>query len=91
MGRSKKLEKISRANNIKTTGEYVYNLISYRWIEIWNQFWGVFFEKCLKMAVEKPDFLLFSIFDYLSPNLRHLKFKNVKLNLKFTIRDLILA
>ena len=29
MGRPKKLEKISKANNIKTTGEYVYNLISY--------------------------------------------------------------
>ena len=30
MGRPKKLEKISKANNIKTTGEYVNNLISYR-------------------------------------------------------------
>ena len=30
MGRLKKLEKISNANNIKTTCEYVYNLISYR-------------------------------------------------------------
>ena len=35
MGRSKKLEKISNANNIKTTCEYVYNLISYRWIDFW--------------------------------------------------------
>ena len=32
MGRQKKkkLEKISKPNNIKTTYEYVYNLISYR-------------------------------------------------------------
>ena len=29
MGRAKKLEKISNTNNIKTTGEYVNNLISY--------------------------------------------------------------
>ena len=30
MGRPKKLEKISKANNNKTTCEYVYNPISYR-------------------------------------------------------------
>ena len=43
------------------------------------------------MDVEKADFLLFLIFDFLSPDLRHLQFKNVKLNLKFIILGLKLA
>ena len=79
MGRPKNLEKIREANGIKTACKYVYNLISDRRIK-----------KCLKMDVENPDFLVFSIFDYLSPDLRHLQFKNVKLNLKFAILGLIL-
>ena len=42
MGRSKKLEKLREAISIKNASKYVYNLISYRWIQIWNQFLGVF-------------------------------------------------
>ena len=58
MGRQKKLEKIREANRIKTACKYVYNLISYRWIEIWNQFWWVLATNA-KMDEKKAIFFFF--------------------------------
>ena len=62
MGRSKKLEKISNANNIKTTCKYVYSLISYRWIEIWNHFWEVFTKNASKWTLKSSIFSFFLYF-----------------------------
>ena len=42
-----------------------------------------------QMDLKKADFfLLFFAFDFESPDLRNLQFKNVKLNLKFVILEL---
>ena len=68
----------------------VYNLISYSWIKIWNRFRGVHATNVSKWTLKT---LIFRFFLFLTffPDLRHLQFKNVKLNFKFIILDLKLA
>ena len=64
MGLPRSLEKTREANKIKTACKDVYNIISYRWIDIWNQSLGVFCSKSLKMDVKKADFSFFWILGF---------------------------
>ena len=90
-GSSKKVEKIWEANYIKIACIYVYDIISYPWIEIWNQSWGVFAANASKWTLKMLFFLLPWIFGFSFPDLRKLQFENVKLNLKFIFLELKLA
>ena len=65
------LKKQGKQKTNKIAHKYYYNLISYWWIKIWNQFWEVNATNASTLTPERLTFLLFRSFAFLSPDLKH--------------------